>query len=93
MRVDGLRDASPGVTQYHLDAHVINPGRVEHAGQRVAALVGRVVHADGLHGAIPEPPERIIRSTWAYLPGCLPFFQQADYPLADGDFPHPGGRL
>ena len=44
MRIDSFCDASPCVAQNHLDAGVIDPSRVEHAGYGVATLMGRVVH-------------------------------------------------
>lgn len=56
MRVDGLCDASPGVTKNHLDHRVVDSSGVQHGGQGVAALVWAVVHRqlleDGVHGLL-----------------------------------------
>lgn len=93
MRVDGFCHASPGVTQYHFDAGVIDPGGVEQAGQRMTALVGRVLHSDGVHGFIPEPTEAVVGGAWADCPGCFTLREHVQDAMMDGDFTNPGGCL
>jgi len=42
------------VSEYHLDGRFIGSCPVEHCGQRVAALMGRVVHVQLFYGVVKE---------------------------------------
>ena len=85
MRVDGFRDASPCVTQNHLDAGVIDPGRVEQAGQRVAALVGRVVHTDGGQHSVETAAKAVVGGRLADVLSGFSDFQKREYLPGYGD--------
>lgn len=54
MGVNAFRHSRAGVSEYHLDGRFISPCSVEHGGQRVAALMGRVVHVQLFHGMVKE---------------------------------------
>ena len=93
MRIDGLRDTSPGVTEYHFDDRVIDSGRIEQRGQGMPALVRSVMHRQPLHRPVPTAPEGIIgiSRTDDLLP--LPCGQEGEYPLTDRYSTHAGLRL
>mgnify|MGYP007036971258 CR=1 FL=1 len=83
MRIDSLRDASPGVTEYHFDDRVVDSGRVEQRGQGMPALVRRMMHRQPLHRPVPAAPEGIICIGRTNLPVPLSHGQEGEYPLTD----------
>lgn len=93
MRIDSLRDASPGVTEYHFDGRVIDSGRVEQRGQGMPTLVRGVMHRQPLHCPVPAAPESVVSVDRTNLSAPLPCGQEGEYPLTDGYSAHTGLRL
>ena len=55
--INAFRYPCAGVAEYHLDGRLIGSCPVEHGGQRVATLMGRVVHVQLFHGMVKEAAE------------------------------------
>lgn len=65
MGVNAFRHSRAGVSEYHLDGRFIGSCSVEHCGQRVAALMGRVVHVQLFYGVVKEAAEGFVVVTGA----------------------------
>lgn len=93
MGVNAFCHTRAGVAEYHFHGRLVGTCPVKHGGQRVPALVRRVVHFHFFHGVVKESPEGFIVPAWAYSPFCLPLHENGqDFPV-DGDFPNPRQRL
>lgn len=93
MGVNAFRHSRAGVSEYHLDGRFIGSCSVEHCGQRVAALMGRVVHVQLFHGMGKEAAEGFVVVTWADSSFRLSFRQQGQDFLVDGNFSDSRQRL
>ena len=93
MRVDSFGDARPGVSQNHPDGGLINLRPVKQCSQGMAALVGCVLHSDGVHGFIPEPTEAVVGAAWADYPGLFPLREHAQDKVMDGNLSDSGSCL
>lgn len=67
MGVNAFRHSCSGVAEYHLDGRFIGSCSVEHCGQRVAALMGRVVHVQLFYGVVKQAAEGFVVVTGADL--------------------------
>ena len=93
MGVNAFRHSRAGVSEYHLDGRFIGSCSVEHCGQRVAALMGRVVHVQLFYGVVKEAAEGFVVVTGADFSSRFPLCQDGQDFLVDGDFPNPRQRL
>lgn len=93
MGVYAFRHSRSGVAEYHLDGRLIGSCPVKHGGQRVAALMGRVVHVQLFHGMVKEAAEGFVVVAGADSSFCFSLRQQGQDFLVDGDFPNPRQRL
>ena len=93
MRVNGFRDASPGVTEYHFDDRIVDTGRIEQGRQRVPTLMWGVTHRQLLQYPIPAAPESVVSVDRTNLFAMLPRCQEGEYPLTDGNLADTGLRL
>lgn len=93
MGVNAFRHSRAGVSEYHLDGRFIGSCSVEHCGQRVAALMGRVVHVQLFHGMVKQAAEGFVVVTGADFSSRFPLCQDGQDFLVDGDFPNPRQRL
>lgn len=93
MGVNAFRHSCSGVAEYHLDGRFIGSCPVKHGGQRVAALMGRVVHVQLFHGMVKETAEGFVVVTWADSSFCLSLRQQGQNFLVDGNFSDSRQRL
>lgn len=85
MCIDSLRYAFPGVSEYHFDDRVVDPGGVEQGCLRVPALMRRVVHRQPLHRPVPAATERVIAVFRTNFPSLLPYGQKREDTPADGN--------
>lgn len=93
MGVNAFRHSRAGVAEYHLDRGLIGSCPVKHGGQRVAALMGRVVHVQLFHGMVKQAAEGFVVVTGADFSSRFPLCQDEQDFLVDGDFPNPRQRL
>lgn len=93
MRVNAFRHSCSGVAEYHLDGRFIGSCPVKHGGQRVAALMGRVVHVQLFHGMVKEASEGFVVVTWADFSARFPLHQHGQDFLVDGYFADSRQRL
>lgn len=93
MGINAFGHTRAGVAENHLDGCLVGTCPVEHGGQCMAALMGRVVHFHFFHGVVKESPERFIIPAGAYRPSRFPLCQDGQDFLVDGDFPNPRQRL
>lgn len=82
MGVNAFRYSRAGVSEHHLDGRFIGSCSVEHCGQRVAALMGRVVHVQLFCGVVKEAALFFLRQK--YGKNFIPFQPiSADYKIMD----------
>ena len=93
MGVNAFRHSRAGVSEYHLDGRFIGSCSVEHCGQRVAALMGRVVHGQLFYGVVKEAAEGFVVVTWADFSSRFPLCQDGQDFLVDGNFSDSSQRL
>lgn len=93
MGVNAFRHSRAGVSEYHLDGRFIGSCSVEHCGQRVAALMGRVVHVQPFYGVVKEAAEGFVVVTGADFSSRFPLHQHGQDFLVDGYFADPRQRL
>lgn len=93
MGVNAFRHSCSGVAEYHLDGRFIGSCSVEHCGQRVAALMGRVVHVQLFHGMVKEAAEGFVVVTGADFSSRFPLCQDGQDFLVDGNFADSRQRL
>ena len=90
MRVDGLCDTSPGVTEYHFDDRIVDTGRIEQGRQRVPTLMWGVTHRQLLQYPIPAAPESVVSVDRTNLSAPLPCGQKRKDTTANGDLADSG---
>lgn len=93
MGVNDFRHSRAGVSEYHLDGRFIGSCSVEHCGQRVAALMGRVVHVQLFYGVVKEVAEGFVVVTGADFSSRFPLCQDGQDFLVDGYFADSRQRL
>ena len=93
MCVNPFGDSGSGVPKNHPDGGFVYLCTVKQGSQGMAALVGRVLHPDGVHSFIPEPTEAIVSGAWADYSGLFPLRKHIQDAMMDGDFTDPGGCL
>lgn len=93
MRVNAFRHSRAGVSEYHLDGRFIGSCPVKHGGQRVAALMGRVVHVQLFYGVVKEVAEGFVVVTGADFSSRFPLCQDGQDFLVDGYFADSRQRL
>lgn len=93
MGVNAFRHSCSGVAEYHLDGRFIGSCPVKHGGQRVAALMGRVVHVQLFHGVVKEAAEGFVVVTGADFSSRFPLCQDGQDFLVDGYFSDSRQRL
>lgn len=79
MGVNAFRHSRAGVSEYHLDGRFIGSCSVEHCGQRVAALMGRVVYVQLFYGVVKEAAEGFVVVTGADFSSRFPLCQDGPY--------------
>lgn len=84
--INAFCHARAGMAEYHFHRRFIGTCPVKHGGQRVPALMRRVVHFHFFHGVVKESPEGFIIPAGAYRPFCLSLRQKVKDFLVDGDF-------
>lgn len=93
MGINAFRHSRSGVAEYHLDGRFIGSCSVEHCGQRVAALMGRVVHVQLFYGVVKEAAEGFVVVTGADFSSRFPLCQDGQDFLVDGNFSDSRQRL
>lgn len=89
MGVNAFGHTRAGVAENHLDGCLVGTCPVKHGGQRVPALMGRVVHFHFFHGVVKEAAEGFIIPAGAYSPFCLSLCQDWQDFLVYWNFSYP----
>lgn len=76
MGVNAFGHTRAGMAEYHFHRRLVGTCPVKHGGQRVPALMRRVMHSQRFHGVVKESPEGFVIPAGAYSPFCLSLCQE-----------------